>query len=261
MHTIFENLDVSGEGPLYRRLKAAIAEAVANGKLERGAALPPERDLAEASGVSRVTVRRAIAELTREGLLTRRQGAGTFVARPVERIEQSLKRLSSFTEDMQARGMKPHSQWLERGLMPASDDEARRLGIAAGTQIARLSRIRFADNMPMAIEHSALPQDVLDAPQEVNGSLYSVLSERGRRPVRATERISACVLDDHQAELLAVSPGAPALFILRTAFDAEGRVVEVTGTYYRSDVYDLIAELTFQSVGSAVAYVADQDAV
>ena len=247
MHNIFGNLDVSGSGPLYRRLKTAISDAVASGALERGAALPPERELAEASGVSRVTVRRAIAELTREGLLTRRQGAGTFVARPLERIEQSLKRLSSFTEDMVARGLKPHSRWLERGLFSAEASELKAFGLNPGDQVARLSRIRFADNMPMAIEHTCLPADILDAPQSVSASLYAVLAERGVRPVRARERISACVLDEARAELLSVSSGSPALAISRTGYSDTDRVVEITETFYRSDVYDLIAELTFHS--------------
>ncbi|MET3600575.1 GntR family transcriptional regulator [Martelella mangrovi] len=247
MQEPFKDIDLAGDGPLYRRLKAAIATVIARGDLESGAALPPERDLAELLGVSRVTVRRAIAELTSEGVLTRRHGAGTFVALPIDRIEQPLKRLTSFTEDMMARGLKPRSRWLERGLFPASPEEADTFGIAPGTEVARLSRIRFGSNRPMALEHTSLPGDIMDAPEAVGPSLYAALAERGIRPERANERITACVLNDEQADLLGVPSGSPALTILRTGFDAAGRVIEMTRSYYRSDIYDLVAELTFSN--------------
>lgn len=249
MQALFDDIDLSGTGPLYRRLKAGIRAAIARGALEGGAALPPERDLAVRLGVSRVTVRRAIAELTGEGILNRRRGAGTFVARPAGRIEQKLKRLTSFTEDMKARGMEPHSFWLERALQPASAEEAEALDIAPGARVARLSRIRFADDRPMALEYTALPGDILEAPAAIGPSLYAALTERGIRLQRADERITATILTDEQAGLLEVPAGAPALAINRTGFDAAGRAIEFTRSFYRSDIYDLVAELTYSEEG------------
>ncbi len=249
MQTVFDNIDLTGDGPLYRRLKAGIQAAIARGALADGTALPPERDLAERIGVSRVTVRRAIAELTSEGVLTRRRGAGTFVAAPAGRIEQKLKRLTSFTEDMKARGLTPHSHWLERGLQQASAEEAAVLAIAPGSHVARLSRIRFANNRPMALEHTALPGDIMDAPASIGSSLYAALAECGVRLQRAHERITATILTDEQAELLEVPAGAPALAIERTGFDAAGRAIEFTRSFYRSDIYDLVAELTYSEEG------------
>nr|WP_210288000.1 GntR family transcriptional regulator [Martelella radicis] len=242
---MFEDIDLAGDGPLYRRLKSAIQAAIACGALQGGTALPPERDLAGRIGISRVTVRRAIAELTSEGVLTRRQGAGTFVAFPTGRIEQKLKRLTSFTEDMKARGLRPHSRWLERGLFPVSAEEAETLGVTPGGHVARLSRIRFANDRPMALEHTSLPGDIMDAPAEVGSSLYAALAERGIRLVRANEHITASLLTDEQAALLGVFSGAPALAISRTGFDAAGRAIEFTRSFYRSDIYDLVAELTY----------------
>ncbi|MEO1987034.1 MAG: GntR family transcriptional regulator [Martelella sp.] len=242
---VFQDFDISGDGPIYRRLKAELARAVESGKLAHGEALPPERDLARIVGVSRVTVRRAIAELTSEGFLQRRHGAGTFVLRPPARIEQPLKRLTSFTEDMQARGLTPRSHWLERGLFSANAEEAEGLKLTENAAVARLSRIRLGDDLPMAIEHSTLPADILERPDLVETSLYGALAERGVTMVRAEERITACNLTAEQAALLTVSPGAPALAIRRTGFEAGGRPVELTRTYYRSDIYDLVAELTY----------------
>ncbi|TPW32470.1 GntR family transcriptional regulator [Martelella alba] len=248
MNRIIQPLDLVGEGPLYLRLKRALSDAVSSGRLDSGAALPPERDLAEDAGVSRVTVRRAIEELTQEGLLMRRHGSGTFVARPVERIQQPLSRLTSFTEDMLSRGLTPHSRWLERGLYSPTTEEVMALGLSPGSRVARLTRIRLADDMPMAIERTSLPEDILANPEAVEHSLYETLSARGVRPVRAIQRISAVVLKPEQTALLDLPEGAPALSVQRIAYNETGRVIEATQAHYRSDVYDLIAELTLDNV-------------
>nr|WP_272212848.1 UTRA domain-containing protein [Marinicella sp. W31]MDC2878771.1 UTRA domain-containing protein [Marinicella sp. W31] len=146
-----------------------------------------------------------------------------------------------------ARGLRPHSRWLERGLFPATAEEARAFGAATGLYVARLSRIRFGSSRPMALEHTSLPADILDAPAAVGPSLYAALAERGIRLERASERITASVLTDEQARLLGVPAGSPALAILRTGFDTSGRTIEITRSFYRSDIYDLVAELTFSN--------------
>ena len=98
-----ERLQAAGTGPLYVKLRRTLEEAVRTGTLGHGDALPPERDIAEFAAVSRVTVRKAIDELVADGLLVRRHGSGTFVAKPVSRVEQRLSQLTSFTEDMRSR--------------------------------------------------------------------------------------------------------------------------------------------------------------
>lgn len=245
MDAISEILDLSGAGPLYLRLTKAIVLAIEDGRLKSGIALPPERDIAERLGISRVTVRRSIEELTREGLLIRRQGAGTFVAAKRPRIEQALNRLTSFSDDMKQRGMRPGSRWLARGLFSPSTDEVMTLGLSPETKVARLSRVRLADDTAVALELSSLPADILDAPETVETSLYDVLADRDVRPARAIERISACRLSEAQSLLLGTAIGAPALAVQRLAYNDAGRVIEMTQTVYRSDVYDMVAELRF----------------
>jgi GntR family transcriptional regulator len=240
-------LQTASGGPLYMKLKKMIEEAVSTGRLSHGDALPAERDIADAAAISRVTVRKAIDELVDQGLLVRRRGSGTFVVKPVPRMQQPLTRLTSFSEDMRRRGMVPGSRWLDRGLHYPTPEETMALGLGGEAQVARITRLRTANDMPIALERTSLPDDILPNPDIVENSLYLVLSERGIRPVRANQRISATLLTDEETELLGVPPGSAALRVQRIAYLPTGRVMEISTALYRSDAYDLVAELTLGS--------------
>ena len=239
-----EDLQAAGTGPLYLKLQQALESAIRTGRLKSGDALPPERDLAEYASISRVTVRKAVDELVRQGKLVRRHGSGTFVAKPVEKVEQPLSRLTSFTEDMARRGLTTRAEWLERGLFTPSPDEMVMLGLPAGGLVARLERLRIADDNPLAIERASISAEFLPDPESVGNSLYAALEARGVRPVRAIQRISARTIKEQEAELLDVAPGAAGLTIERISYLPSGKVVELTRSLYRGDAYDFVAELT-----------------
>ncbi|MBX9456533.1 MAG: GntR family transcriptional regulator [Rhizobium sp.] len=239
-----DDLQSAGQGPLYVKLQQALAGAIRSGRLRSGDALPPERDLAEYASISRVTVRKAVDELVRQGILVRRHGSGTFVATPVEKVEQPLSRLTSFTEDMARRGRTSRAEWLERGLFTPSPDEMMMLGLAAGGRVARLERLRIADENPLAIERASISAEFLPDPEKVGNSLYAALEARGVRPIRAVQRISARNIKDNEARLLNVAPGSAGLTIERISYLPSGKVVELTRSLYRGDAYDFVAELT-----------------
>lgn len=230
-------------GPLYLQLKRWIEDAVARGDIRPGDALPSERDLAAMVEVSRVTVRKAVQHLVRDGILIQRHGSGTFVAPQQNRVEQSLSQLTSFTEDMARRGMAVTSIWLDRGLYNPSPEETVVLGLSPGDLVARIARLSLSGDAPLAIERAALSASTLPDPQAVGSSLYALLEKRGTRPVRAIQRIRAANLNEDDARLLEVSPGVAALHIERIAYLASGRVVEFTRSVYRGDTYDFVAEL------------------
>lgn len=229
--------------PLYLRLKQAIEDAVQSGSIRPGDALPSERDIAAKADISRVTVRKAVQDLVRNGLLVQRHGSGTFVAPRVARVEQSLSLLTSFTEDMARRGMALRSQWLDRGVYGPSPDETMVLGLSPDEKVSRVSRLRIANDMPLAIERAALPATALPDPATVSASLYAELEKTGNRPVRAVQRISAANLGEGDAHLLGVPPGAASLNIERVSYLAGGKVIEFTRSIYRADAYDFVAEL------------------
>lgn len=230
-------------GPLYLRVSRRIEDAIAKGVIRPGDALPSERDIAEMSGISRVTVRKAVQDLVRSGLLVQKHGSGTFVRQKVERVEQSLSQLTSFTEDMARRGKTVRSVWLERGVFDASPEETMMLGLSAGEKVSRINRLRMADGMPLAIERAVMSVNSLPDPEKVDVSLYAELEKQGCRPVRAIQRISAVSLDDADAALLGVEAGSASLRIERISYLPSGRVVEFTRSVYRGDAYDFVAEL------------------
>jgi GntR family transcriptional regulator len=236
-------LDEGNPTPLYLQLQQSIEEAVRKGSLKADDALPGERDLAKQLGISRVTVRKAITGLVKKGVLVQRWGSGTFIA-PQMRLEQPLSRLSSFTDDMSARGMQSAAVLLSRSTGQASPDELMALGLSPGDTVSRVNRLRLANDIPMAIEHAVIPSRFLPDPALVKQSLYSALHEQGFMPSRALQRLHAVLLNEEQASLLLVPPESPALYIERRSFTATGEVVEFTSSYYRGDAYDFVAELT-----------------
>lgn len=231
------------EGPRYVQLRRRLSEGMDQGILTAGASLPPEREIAAITDMSRVTVRKAIHALAKDGIVVQKQGSGSFVALATPRIEQSLSRLSSFSEDMNRRGMAPTSHWLEWGVFVPSPDEVLALALSPDASVSRMMRLRMADGKPMAVERASLSSDVLPNPALVENSLYEVLEQAGFRPTRALQKISAINLDDDNAALLKVKPGAAGLSIERTSYLADGRAVEFTHSIFRGDAYNFVAEL------------------
>ncbi|WP_260923270.1 GntR family transcriptional regulator [Novosphingobium sp. 9] len=235
------SLRADNAAPLYLQLQQLIRDAIAGAVLQQGEAIPPERDLAAEYEVSRITVRKAIGGLVEEGMLTRRRGAGTFVA---SRVEKSFSKLTSFSEDMAARGRLASSSWVSRSSGPVGPDEAMALGLAPGSTVLRFTRIRYADDVPLALEYSTLASFCLPSVDAVDDSLYAALDKAGHRPVRALQRLRAVPFGGEQARRLGVDTGHAGLLIERHGFLRDGRAVEFTRSYYRGDSYDFVAELT-----------------
>jgi GntR family transcriptional regulator len=228
----------------YGSVSETLKSQIANGRFADTELLPGERELSALLKVSRTTLRRAITELVAEGVLYHRHGAGTFIRRALPRVDQPLSRLTGFTEDMRQRGFVASSRELERGIFLPTPDEAMMLGVSPNESVIRLSRLRLASEVPMAIEHAVVPLRFIPEPEMIGSSLYDALERRNFRPVRALQRLRATLLGESDAALLGVEPKSPALFIQRIAYLAEGRCVEFTRSYYRSDTYDFISELT-----------------
>jgi len=234
-------LDESSAQPLYQQLQRALRGAIENGIIGPDDALPPERDLAEMLKVSRITVRKAIDELVDDGLLIRKQGSGTFVS---NRVEKNFAKLTSFSEDMRARGRQPRSVWMNRAEGTVTPEESLTLRSSPGTPVFRFHRIRYADDAPMAIEYATVIASCLTSLDAVETSLYEALERTGNRPVRALQRLRAVLLTAEQAKLLKAQEGEAGLLVARVGYLKDGRAVEYSQSWYRGEIYDFVAELS-----------------
>lgn len=230
---------------LYQRIREHLLEEIDAGRLKAGEKVPSERELADSFKISRMTVRHALTELVNEGVLYRHQGKGTFVAKP--KIRQGLAGLTSFTEDMLARGLKPGARLLTVEVAPASYKIRHSLGLDEGAMVILLERLRLADGEPMALEQVHLPYPrfapVLEADLE-NASLYRLLEEvLGIQMASAIQTIEPTTADANLARTLAVREGALLLMTERTTYDERGEPFEHATSYYRGDRYRFVAHL------------------
>ncbi|HFC08506.1 MAG TPA: GntR family transcriptional regulator [Chloroflexi bacterium] len=239
-------LDKTYPLPLYFQLKELLREKIASGEWKPGDMVPSERELSEQYHISRMTARQALQELAIEGLLRREPGRGTFVAEP--KIEHGLTRLTGFTEDMQARGMKPGARVIRLMAVKPALRVARALQITPEKKIVLLERLRLAGGEPIALETSHLYFNGVEALLQEdfeNRSLYQILSEKYHlAPARAVQKIGADLCSRREQDLLQIPAGAPVLRNKRITYDRWGRPFEYTESAYRGDRYVFQAELS-----------------
>ncbi|WP_425144835.1 GntR family transcriptional regulator [Deinococcus sp.] len=238
------SLDAGATTPIYLQVAQELRRWLKSDAARAGTALPSERDLAQQLGVSRVTVRQALALLTTQGLLERRRGSGTFIL--PGRIEHPLGTLTSFSDDMRARGQMPGAKILDFSLTRAGPQEAMTLSLGASSRVYRIRRLRTADAAPLAVESSVLPEERVGelSPEGLtDASLYELLSSRGLLPVRALRHLRAVNADQEYAALLGVRLGAALLMTERVSWTALGVPIEMASAHYRGDRYDFLMEL------------------
>jgi GntR family transcriptional regulator len=213
-------------------------------QLEVGEAIPSERQLSADLGVSRLTVRAAIEDLAREGYLVRRRGAGTFVSEP--KIAQELT-MTSFTDDMRHRGMRPASRTLELRVAPAGARLGRLLKVSPSEPVVIARRLRLADGESMAIEtlhvrEAHIPG--LTARDLEQNSFYALLRERyGIEIVGGEQTIEPTVTDEEESAALGVPLHSPAFRFERVTHAESGEIVEFVESVYRGDRYKLVTSL------------------
>ena len=213
--------------------------------LGMGEAIPSERQLSADLGVSRLTVRAALDELVRDGFLIRRRGSGTFVSEP--KIAQELT-MTSFTEDMRRRGMKPSSRTLSLDVVPAGARLGRFLHVSPSEPVVVAKRLRLADRETMAIETLHVRESLvpgLTGNDLENRSFYELLRERYEVVVAGgMQTIEPTVTNAEESDALGVPLHSPAFLFERTSRDQLDRTVEFVHSVYRGDRYRIVTELS-----------------
>ena len=233
------NIDRSSPVPLYSQLKDALLMFIETGEFQEGDPIPTERELGEQFQVSRITVRRAIAELSRTGYLTTHQGKGTFVATP--KLDRPMSQLKSFSSAVTAEGHQPGSRLLSLHHERASGKAASFLRITENSWIWRIERLRLADGEPIGISSVCLnlPPDIFLTPAELERevSLWSILERKGVDLAESEETIQSMAASESQAELLQVEPGFPLLLVEGVVYTSHRIPVEYHCIFNRGDRY------------------------
>ncbi|PLS02063.1 GntR family transcriptional regulator [Neobacillus cucumis] len=230
--------------PIYYQLEELIKGLIEKGDLKPGDALPPEREYAEKYQISRMTVRQAFTDLVNEGYLFRQQGKGTFVAE--RKIEQGLQGLTSFTEDMKSRGLKPGNKLIKFEIIPADSQIAGHLKIAEYGPVYEISRIRLADDVPMALETNYISANLIKGLTEgiVNKSLYAYIEgQLNLRIDSASQTIESSIASQSEANFLNISKGDPVLLIQRNTYLLDGTPLELVKSVYRADRYKFMIKM------------------
>jgi GntR family transcriptional regulator len=238
-------LDRQSSIPIFTQVKSLLEEAIASGDLTPNRRIPSERELSVMLRVSRMTIRQALLAMIAEGIIYTRSGKGTYVAE--RKIEQPLQRLTSFSQDIVARGMRPSSKVLEAELLPAPAELAHSLDILPGAELLRIRRLRLADDDPVALETSHLPHSIapgLLKHELEKRSLYEILrTDYGIEFVSAKQTIEASEATAEERELLLLPRRVPVLRLHRFTSGVDGRVLEFVRAVYRGDRYQLHVEL------------------
>jgi GntR family transcriptional regulator len=223
--------------PLYVQIRETIAERIQAGEWAPGGRIPPERDLCREFGTSRMTLRQAVGDLVANGILTRFQGKGTFVAE--RKVAQPINPLQSFTVSMDSQGIVPGARLIDLTRIPATRDLAAMLQLRVGERVFRIVRLRTGSGQPLAVEYAHFPAqrfpglDLFDLEKQ---SIYRILAEHyGRAPVRAEQTLEPAVARPFEAELLGVAVGAPLMLWERTAYAADDTPIEFARDLYRGD--------------------------
>jgi Transcriptional regulators len=231
--------------PLYYQIERFLRGLIDRGELTVDQMLPPETELAEIFGVSRSTMRQAIAELVHSDLLYRQKGRGTFV-RPPKIVGQSLQILTSFDDEIRRKGRIPGTKVLEQKIVTSPEQVCTALGLVSGAKVLYLRRLRFVDGEPVLFFETYLPADKypgLEATDFERSSLYDTLETRyNTRVDRVIRRVEVSNADRTEAELLGIKRGDAIFRVTFTGYRAE-EPVEYSTTRYRGDKNEFVVEL------------------
>ena len=229
-----------------KRARDQVIELITNS--QTGDRLPGERELSQRIGVARMTLRRAIETLIIDGLIERRPGSGTFTTRPIIAAEM---RLASFSEEMRSKGLSPSTRIVSLRKIASTVQVATKLRIPEGEEVYQCTRLRLADNQPIALETLHIPTRYVSHlnAADLEDSLYEALFKNYKiRIVEAKTLITAITPNKSSAALLEIDTKTPCLQVNMIDRDQSGRVVMIAKCIYRGDRYEVQLEATGRTV-------------
>lgn len=224
--------------PLYRQLAAMLKEKIRCGELKSGEQIMTEAELSDFYHVSRITVRKGIELLVDEGILVKRPGIGTFISE--QKIQRNVSGVLGFTANCDQMGKKSSSTLLAAELVPANVVDIENLKLRQNSSVIRILRLRLCDDVPVIIEENRFPQQyAFLLGEDLRGSLYSLLAERGIKTASGKLDIGICSLTENEAQLLNSEPGKPMLLTKALVCDADGNPIHYCKNIINMDRYKL----------------------
>jgi GntR family transcriptional regulator len=231
-----KSINPQSSEPLYEQIRRSILDFIEINDLQPGSILPSERELSEVFSVSRLTIRKAIEELIRLGVVFSRPGKGTFIGQP--KIQQRLLVVTNFTDAILKLGHIPGAKILEKEIIKASGKICQKMGVTEGTPLLHMRRLRFVDEIPFSIQSIYLNCELLPGIDQLveKSSLYSLIEEKYGIKLSKTKAILEAVVADYTcASLLWVKPNTPLFIMSGAVSDSQGRVIELFKCLYRGD--------------------------
>lgn len=228
--------------PIYIQIHNDLKESIENGKWKVGDRLPSERELADQYDVSRMTLRQAVQTLVDEGILERRVGSGTYVAR--EKVQEKMSGITSFTQLMEDQGKVPSSKIISYRITIPSLSEQEHLRLNDHDQILRMERIRYADQVPICFEVATVPYRIVKSYQrsQITKSLYQTLQAHGLKIGHAQQTVSAASASEKSANYLNIKRGAPILKLRQITQLDTGMPFEYVRTEYAGERFEFYLE-------------------
>ena len=232
-------LETDTDRPLYLQMVDAL-EVTIRQEMSANEKLLSERELTERFNVSRMTVRLALQELERRGLVYKKHGKGTYVSE-IGEPAVDLSSAYSFTEQMRKMGKTPQTKTIAFSKLLANDQMARQLNIEVDSEIFEIERLRSADGLTMMLERSYIPVELFDGITQEDleaKPLYDIFADNFGHIIRvAEEEFYASIALDHEAELLHIKPGSAVLHMIRKTYNTKNRIIEFTLSVARADQF------------------------
>lgn len=230
--------------PLYIQIAEGLIAKIASGELAPEDRLPPERELSEELGVTRMTLRRALGVLEAQGLINRVHGVGTYIAEP--KIERQMEKVFRFTSRMQERGFYPGARVISFERIQAEKALSMDLALPISSQVYSILRLRSINQEPVMLESYAIPEERfpgLDRYDLESRSIYEVMEvEYGVPILRARQSFEPVIATPFEAELLNINVGDALMLEKRLSYDADNTPVEFGVDRYRGDRFRFVAE-------------------
>jgi len=236
---IKSRIQKTDKSPLYLKVADSVKLATEQKTLKGGDFIPTERELSELVGVSRITIRKSLDILEKEGVIVRSRGLGTMISKT---LEYSGKEATGFSQQVVLKGEKPDTLWIKKDTIPCPEEIAKQLKILPNDEVFLLKRVRYINDQAVSIEESYVPSHLIHDSDEIQISLYDYFRSRGIVPTKTKSSVSAKIPTEEFLENLKIKENIPVLLIEQTAFDNKGIPIEYSINQCRGDMYVFVSE-------------------